>query len=108
MTVYAPDNWVVIKFKGDKPHYKVLAGWSGGYLSADSWRLNSGITKARLEGNVFVFEGSSGSSYNCHKDSYAIRGNTIGTWNALVDKFNDKVELIDEHEDWLTMDWLIN
>jgi hypothetical protein len=23
------DNWVVIKMKGDEPHYRVLAGWSG-------------------------------------------------------------------------------
>ena len=31
MSYYKPDNWVIIQIKGDKPHYKVLAGWSGGY-----------------------------------------------------------------------------
>ena len=30
---YTPDNWVVIKIKGDDPHYRVLAGWSGGYTT---------------------------------------------------------------------------
>ncbi len=45
---YTPDSWVVLKVKAGKgtfPFYKVLAGWSGGYLSGDSWRINSGITR---------------------------------------------------------------
>jgi hypothetical protein len=45
MNEYTCDNWVVIKMKGDDTHYRVLAGWSGGYLDGDSWRMNSGITK---------------------------------------------------------------
>ena len=39
---YTPDNWVVIKFtqqvnggKTEKVFYKVLGGWSGGYLDGD-------------------------------------------------------------------------
>lgn len=27
MSNYWPDNWVIIKLKGDDPHYRVLAGW---------------------------------------------------------------------------------
>ena len=46
MNEYRPDNWVVIKLKGDDPHYRVLAGCSGGYLDGDSWRMNSGIVLA--------------------------------------------------------------
>lgn len=42
---YTPDNWVVIKCKGDDPHYRILAGWSGGYTTGTSWRMNSGITR---------------------------------------------------------------
>ena len=30
MSYYKPENWVIIKEKGDKPNYKVLAGWFGG------------------------------------------------------------------------------
>ena len=44
---YTPDNWVVIKMDGDEPHYRVLAGWSGGYTTGDHWRVNSGITKVQ-------------------------------------------------------------
>ena len=35
MTNYNPDNWVVIKMSGNDPHYRVLAGWSGGYLDGE-------------------------------------------------------------------------
>ena len=54
MSDYRPDNWVVIKFtqqvksgntgygRTEKVFYKVLGGWSGGYLDGDSWRMNSG------------------------------------------------------------------
>ena len=39
-----PDSWVVLKITAETGViYKVLAGWSGGYLDGDSWRLNSGI-----------------------------------------------------------------
>jgi len=30
MSDYTCDNWVVIKMKGDDPHYRVLVGTSGG------------------------------------------------------------------------------
>ena len=33
--MYTPDNWVIIKVMGDDPHYRVLVGWSGGYLDGD-------------------------------------------------------------------------
>ena len=47
---YNPDNWVVLKLKPGKgafPIYKVLAGWSGGYLDSDMWRMNAGITEVK-------------------------------------------------------------
>lgn len=47
MSNYRPDNWVVIKVKSDDPHYRVLAGWSDGYLDGDSWRMNSGIVSCQ-------------------------------------------------------------
>lgn len=58
-----PDNWVVIFLNGSEPHYKILAGWSGGYAQGDSWRLNSGITKVEETESAYSFYGSSGSCY---------------------------------------------
>jgi len=37
-----PDNWVVLEIMASvddtNPSYKVLAGWSGGYLHGDNWK----------------------------------------------------------------------
>jgi hypothetical protein len=104
---YQPDNWVVIKIKGDNPHYKILAGWSGGYLSGNSWRMNSGITRVEEFAEGFKFYGSSGSCYICGKQSYMIRMNTAGVWAQLVQLHGDKVEIMPEDTDWLNMDWII-
>ena len=55
MSNYTPDNWVVIKMDGDEPHYRVLAGWSGGYLDGNSWKMNSGIVRVEMDGNYYHF-----------------------------------------------------
>lgn len=107
MIEYTPDNWVVIKIKGDDPHYRVLAGWSGGYLDGDSWRMNSGIVKVTDEGSRLFFYGHSGSTYSCGKESYGLRMNNAYVWDKLKSLHQDKVELMPEDTDWLEMDWII-
>ena len=67
----SPDKWIILKIKGEKEtFYRVLAGWSGGYLEGQSWKLNSGITKVSKDGDFYLFEGHSGSVYKCHKNAY--------------------------------------
>ena len=116
MSEYMPDNWVIIKLKGDTPHYRVLGGWSGGYLTGDSWRMNSGIVRVEEDTikynedystHVYKFYGSSGSCYICGKNTYGLRMNNVGVWNELEKKNGDKVELMPEETDWLNMDWII-
>jgi hypothetical protein len=63
-----PDNWVVVKVAKDL--YKVLAGWSGGYLDGDRWRLNSGISEVKEDGDYWLFISKSGSVYKCHKEGF--------------------------------------
>jgi hypothetical protein len=104
---YTPDNWVVIKLKGDDPHYRVLAGWSGGYATGDSWRLNSGITKVEEDEWYYYFHGSTGSIYECFKGFYCLRKNNAHIWTALQERHGDLVELMPEDTDWLAMDWII-
>ena len=108
MTTYTPDNWVVVKVKGDDPHYRVLAGWSGGYLDGDSWRMNSGITEVNASDDYFYFKGSSGSDYRCGKGSYLLRMNNAGAWARLKKLHGDKVEMMPEDTDWLHLDWKID
>jgi hypothetical protein len=104
---YTCDNWVVIKLKGDDPHYRLLVGTSGGYTTGDSWRLNSGITKVEEDDGNYYFSGSSGSTYCCGKDAYALRMNNAHIWAQLQELHGDKVELMPEDIDWMNMDWII-
>ena len=107
MNEYTCDNWVVIKMKGDKPHYRLLVGTSGSYLYGDSWRMNSGITKIEEDEKFYYFYGSSGSSYCCYKESYTLRMNNAHIWDRLQKLHGDKVEMMREDTDWMSMDWLI-
>ena len=107
MSDYNCDNWVVIKMKGDDPHYRLLVGTSGGYLDGDSWRINSGITEVNETNDYYYFKGSSGSEYRCGKDSYTLRMNTSHIWTRLQKLHGDKVEMMPEDTDIMKMDWII-
>lgn len=101
------DNWVVLFLNSDDPHYRVLVGTSGGYLSGDSWRINSGVVKVEEGEKHFAFIGSSGSVYLCHKDANGLRVNTAGIYAQLQEKFGDKVSMMPEDTDWINHDWII-
>lgn len=105
--MYKPDNWVVIKIKGEDPHYRVLAGWSGGYTTGDSWKMNSGITRVESDDWNYYFYGASGSCYCCNKQSYTLRMNNAHVWEQLVKTHGDLVEMMDEDTDWMKIDWII-
>lgn len=104
MSAYYPHNWVVIKIVAPtETLYKVLAGWSGDYLTGSSWKLNSGITRVEDDGDAWLFHGHSGSVYRCTKHSYELRANNAGIWSQIKDRLGDKVELLDENTNWLTL-----
>ncbi len=104
---YTPDNWVVIKLKGEDPHYRVLAGWSGGYTTGDYWRMNSGITRVEETEHAFMFYGSSGSCYECRKTGYCLRKNNAHVWSGLKAQHGNNVEMMPEDTDWMNTDWII-
>ncbi len=96
-----PDSWVVLKIATETGViYKVLAGWSGGYLDGDSWRLNSGINIIFEREDSVDFYGNSGSLYHCRKDSYGLKMGTAGIYNDMVSRFSDAVEMMPEDTDW--------
>ena len=105
--MYNPDNWVVVYFKTENPHYRVVAGWGGGYTTGNSWKMSSGIVGVTINEDKFTFTGYSGSTYLCHKDSYCFRLNNAHVWDMLVKKHGDNVEIVDEFVDWKNMDWII-
>ena len=110
MSDYNPDKWVVVRITGKDtpPVHKVFACWYGGWAGADSWKLNSGITKVILEGNSFFFEGSSGSVYECHKNSYGTNMYGQGILNNLIDRVEQAggvCVVLSEKTNWLEINY---
>lgn len=76
---YTPDQWLVVEFiNGDQTFRKILAGWWGGYLNGDSWRLSSAITEIVDQGDSYSIHNESGSVYTCYKNNYGLTGLTGG------------------------------
>ena len=104
---YNPDNWVVLKITVDGTTlYKVLAGWSGGYLDGDAWRMNSGVTQVKDGGgDYYEFYGESGSCYRCHKETYGLRMSTAGVYKnlCLQQHFKGQFILMPEDTDWMEL-----
>lgn len=105
---YTPDKWVVVKIEGEKfpLTYKVFACWYGGYLGADSWKLNSGIEKIVKQDNCYLFEGYSGSTYKCHEGGYGTNMYGHGALQDIIEKSKKvgvTVEILPEDTDWLTI-----
>jgi hypothetical protein len=110
MSDYTPDRWVVVKITGTDtpPIHKVFASWFGGYGGSDSWKLNSGITKATLEGNCYSFEGSSGSVYECHADCYGTNMYGMSVLSNMIDKAAKNgimIEILPENTNWLEINY---
>lgn len=104
MTEYIPDKWVVVKIGGSDPHYRVLGGWSGGYVNGDSWRMNSGITKVDSDDNYWYFYGDSGSVYKCRISSYGFNLMSAQIYERYKEMYGDDFEALDDQE-WTTEDW---
>ncbi len=95
--MYTPDNWILLKIQDPKINkiiYKVLGGWSGGYSTGDSWRINSGITTVSEEKEYYLFGGHSGSIYQCYRDSETLRMNTAGIFAQLKEQYTAQIEQI--------------
>lgn len=108
-----PEQWVVLRLKSgldDDTVYKVFAGWRGGYLDGDRWKLNSGITKVEEDDDYFYFYGYSGSCYKCHKNGYGLKKGMYrfssyiqGVLEDLLDRVNPNdtiIEIMSEETNW--------
>ena len=111
MREYTPHNWVVLKIKEgkyDRGFYKVLAGWSGGYLDGDSWRMNSGINLVfEPEDGLLDFYGHSGSCYHCHRGNYRLTMAIAGVYSQLKvnEAFEGQITLMPEDTNWMEIEW---
>jgi hypothetical protein len=88
MSVNVPDRWVVLEVNNGKETInKVFAGWYGGYLDSDSWKLNSGNVAEEEFDDRWEFTGTSGSIYVCYKEKYgmnAYMGQILSGWQGAL------------------------
>jgi hypothetical protein len=109
MSDYRPDRWTVLRIHATgEIIYKVFASWSGGYTGSDSWKLNSGITRATLVRDSWEFDGSSGSVYSCHKDSYGTNGYGGHVLHGLLEqaeKQGIQIDVLSEKTDWAALNY---
>ena len=94
MSEYIPDAWVVLEITptGADPEQKVLAGWSGGYIDGDSWRLSSGIASTEETDTEWIFTNYIGSIYHCRKSAREFNMVSSGVYREYR-------ELVDGTED---------
>ena len=97
---YTPERWVVLHFPNDEIKYRLLAGWLGGYLNGDSWRLNSGIIGVSEFKDYVVFWGSSGSTYKCMRQLYGTTSLTNQVWKNIKKVRDENVFILDEDTIW--------
>lgn len=78
---YTPDAWVLIQ---TPEGVKVLAGWRGGYLDGDQWRLSSGVTQVQDADNHWIMTNHSGSVYRCGKEFEGLISVMAGMYETLT------------------------
>lgn len=85
MSKYVPDSWVIVEINSQQHGkiQKVLAGWYGGYLYGESWKLNSGIEDVQIDGKVYNFIGHSGSVYSCYHANERLSGYLNSVYMSL-------------------------
>ena len=106
MSNYTPDRWMLIKIEGTDPHYRVFGSWiKGNPFNGDDWRLNSGIVGVTEDDKKYYFEGHSGSTYECWKDSY---GATAYGQSVVKNYTHDLfVPMNEQPTSIMDMDWII-
>ena len=105
---YNPDAWMIVKITSpeDELHYRVFGVWRGSYLSGDSWKLNSGITKVEQNDKVYYFHGESGSIYKCDKKYWGTSGygdQILSSFKEQLEKEGGALEIVPESTDPITI-----
>jgi hypothetical protein len=96
-----PNKWVILKITTVEPViYRVFGMWRGGYLSGDSWRVNSGIDRVEETDDSYLFYGRSGSVYDCAKRAYGL---TAYGSAVLCQWLAGGVQIMPEDTDWMTL-----
>jgi hypothetical protein len=67
--MYQPDGWKFVKiiWPTGLEDIRLAGGWSGGYTTGDSWKLNSGVNRIEKGDGYYDVVGDSGSVYRINE-----------------------------------------
>ena len=106
-----PEHWIVVRIENDNDaYYKIFAGWRGGYLDGDSWKMNSGISEVEEDEDFYYFYGASGSCYQCHKNGYGLKDEMYrfssyvqGTLETIIKNSPISIEILGQETDFMNL-----
>jgi hypothetical protein len=108
--MYYPDKWILLKVTHPElgATYKVLASWYGGFAGSDSWKLSSGTTKVEIDGDQFLLEQYTGSTYVISKHNWGTSMYTAGILNSWLNRLAETpeqgtIEVMDQNFDLASM-----
>lgn len=83
--VHIPDTWELVKITDKKGeiNVKILAEWSGSYIYGRNWRLSSGIVTIVSDGDHFIIDNRSGSSYKVDKSRKSLGSLSLDVYKQL-------------------------
>ena len=90
-----PDTWVKVKLP-DTDVCKIVAGWSGGYLDSDYWKVNSGIEREKEYEDYIDYVGYSGSTYRCYREREGVRMSMASILQKMLDVGCTRVKVGDD------------
>jgi hypothetical protein len=94
MSIYTPDRWQVVLLKSKNDSIKkVFAGWYGGYVNGDSWKLSSGIIGTKEFEDRYEFLNHSGSLYVCYKINQGMSGYMGRIMNGWVESSKEDLSV---------------
>ena len=86
MSIYTPDRWQIVLLRNKTESIKkVFAGWYGGYVNGDSWKLSSGIIDTKEFEDRYEFLNHSGSLYICYKQNQGMSSYMSSIMNRWVE-----------------------
>ena len=87
MKTYEPDRWAVVEATiDDKIERRIVAGWWGGYLDPDHWRISSMVSSVTDNTDYYTFDNESKSRYICYKKCFGFTGLSAAAFQSFQEK----------------------
>lgn len=92
--IHTPDKFVLVSDVQSDEHH-IFAGWGGGYLTGDSWRLSTPITALIEKLSTGFIVKTNQSEYRLNMHSVGMSGLMYQVW-ANAGQLSNKFVIVDD------------